>query len=84
MSSQPGIVYHLYAGVSGNASGIEVSIDGQASVRAVLGNGYYLVGPVTEAQRAHATLVALDQDEHVIPVYGRQGQALGDDPNVPG
>lgn len=83
ISPQTGVSYYVYSGLLGNAAGVEIRVDGEPVIPDTVGNGYFLVGPITEAQRAHATLVALDKAGHVLTVYGRQGQSLAE-PSGPG
>ena len=80
---QTNVSYYMYSGVLGNAFGVEIRVDGEPAVAGIVGNGYFLVGPITEAQRAHATLVATDKAGHVLTVFGRRVQSLAD-PGGPG
>ena len=79
ISPQTGVSYYLCAGPLGTAAAAaKIRVDGQPVVAGVEGNGFFLAGPITEAQRSHATLVATDRNGQVPPVFGRPGQSLAD------
>ncbi len=77
-SPRTGRLFTSYLGVAGTAPRIEIRIPGKPSLTAVIGNGYFLVGPLPEEDRANATLVAVDADGRLIPVFGRLGSSLAD------
>ena len=83
-SPMTGRPYRLYGGTVGTAAGFEIRIPGKTSLPAVLSNGQFLTGPLPEADRAHAHLVPLDFQGHVIVVNGRQDGLFLGDSNAPG
>ena len=82
ISPQTGVSHHRYAGPLGTAAAAaKIRVDGQPVVAGIEGNGFFLAGPITEAQKSHATLVATDRNGQVPPVFGRPGQSLADQDN---
>lgn len=83
-SPTTGRLYWLYGGTVGTAAGFEIRIPGKTSLPAILSNGHFLTGPLPEADRAHAHLVPLDSQGHVIVVNGQQDGLFLGDSNAPG